>query len=255
MYWIEARLWANKWRTTMKNKSKYWRNIIAFWWTRTRSWPKHARSTWLRLNRLLNWGRKYCSWSRNWMLPTLTHKTLPFCEWMIVYNSHLLVILLDYNLFHIVYEPNTSFWQSLSLQQHLAEHFQLLRPTYFLFLQRHQSYMEVFIELKDLIQILLLHLWTSNTHLALVLGIQDLIDHDVMDVYSELSKLLNESFSLVHWQKLRNTYCYKGSFVWVFHMLVYYLWSLTHFLHFAEQLIHCLVKLLFWAENVAHVLE
>lgn len=58
--------------------------------------------------------------------------------------------------------------------------------------------MEVFVEFDDLVEVLLLHLRAGLAHLALVLGEEDLVDDDVVDVDVELSKFLDKAFGLVH---------------------------------------------------------
>ena len=73
--------------------------------------------------------------------------------------------------------------------------------------------MEVFVELQNLVQVFLLHFGTRHAHLALILGVQDLVDDDVVDVDSEFCELLDQSLCLIHRQELRNADSHEGSFV------------------------------------------
>lgn len=88
---------------------------------------------------------------------------------------------------------------------------QLSRPSDLLILERHDDDMEVFVELDDLVEVLLLHLGASPAHLAFVFGEEDLVDDDIMDIDVELSKLLDEAFCLIHRQELRNADSNEGS--------------------------------------------
>lgn len=71
-------------------------------------------------------------------------------------------------------------------------------------MQGHDSHVEVLIQFQDLGQVLVLHLGPGLAHLALVRGVEHLVDHDVVDINVELGQLLDESLSLVHRKELGN---------------------------------------------------
>jgi hypothetical protein len=63
---------------------------------------------------------------------------------------------------------------------------QLLRSSDLLLLERHDHNVEVLVKLDDLVEVFLLHLAASTTHLAGVLREKNLVDHNVVNVDVEL---------------------------------------------------------------------
>ena len=97
------------------------------------------------------------------------------------------------------------------MQQHLTKPLQLLHSSYFFVLQRHDHYVEVLIELHNLVQIFLLHLGACLAHPAVIIREEDLVYDDIVNVNVELGQLLNEAFGFIHGEELRNADCNKGS--------------------------------------------
>lgn len=58
--------------------------------------------------------------------------------------------------------------------------------------------MEVFIELDDLVEVFFLHFGSGRAHLTSVLGEEDLVDNNVVDIDVEFGQFLYQSLSLVH---------------------------------------------------------
>ena len=116
---------------------------------------------------------------------------------------------------------NKSLGQIFLLKQQLTKMFQLSRSPHLLVLKRHDDNMEILIKLHNLVQILLLHLRSRLTHPAVVLREKDLVDNDVVDIDIELSQLLDQTFSLIHRQKLRDADSYKSSLTAVLHVIVH----------------------------------
>ena len=107
------------------------------------------------------------------------------------------------------------------MQQHLAEPLQLLHASHLLVLQRHYHHVEILVQLQDLVEVLLLHLGTCLAHPALIVGEQDLVDDDVVNVDVKLRQLLNQALSFIHREELRNADCDKGGLGRVLHVFVY----------------------------------
>ena len=122
-------------------------------------------------------------------------------------------------------------------------------------LEGHDDDVEVVVELKNLVQVLLLHFGTGLAHPALVLRVQDLVNHDVVDVNPVLRQLLDQPLRLVHRQELRNAHRHECGFGGVLHVFVDNLGVLLHLLHLAEDTVERLVEFILAAEDGAHVLE
>lgn len=164
--------------------------------------------------------------------------------------------------FYILYQPiqythafNGSLGKSLVLQEEGAEMLQVLSPSNFFFLQRHDHDMEVLIELNDLVEVLFLHLGPGCAHLASVLGKEDLVYYDVVDVDVELGQLLDQPLGLVHGQELGDAHCDKSSPCGVLHLLVDDPRRLLHALHLPEDFVQGGCQLLLRSEQRPHVLH
>lgn len=145
--------------------------------------------------------------------------------------------------------------QFLVLEQQLTEMLELLSTSDFLFLKRHDHDVKIIIELDDLIEILLLHFVPGLAHFARIVGIENLIDHDVMDIDVEFSQLLDQTLSLVHRQEFRNTHRHEGCLLRVLHVLVHDLRCLTHSLHPTKDLVQSLVQLFLAPEDIPNLVQ
>lgn len=100
--------------------------------------------------------------------------------------------------------------------QVLGERPNALRASHLFFEQRQFGYMEVLVQVGDLVQILLLDLVAGGAHAAGVVGVlkeQKLIHNDVVHIDAALGQLLDQSLRFVQREELCDADAHKCSLV------------------------------------------